>query len=86
MGSVVHDIDTVYEMKFRGKGSLPSRGGGGAGAYGKQHKMHHRGWTGSSWEKKHEVGKLITPSILVRRNSFLCKEVALGLLCPVVQK
>ena len=58
---------------------------GAAGAYSHQHTMHRR-CAGSSWKDKHEVCKLITPSIFIRWNSFLCQDVALGLLCPVVPK
>ena len=43
----------------------PTFARGAAGAYGQHHTMHHH-LAGSSWEKKHEVCKLIAPSILIR--------------------
>ena len=47
---------------------------------------YRKGLAWSCWEDKHEVCELIIPSLLIRWNSFLCQEVALGLLCPVVPK
>ena len=43
---------------------------GAAAVYSQQHTMHRR-WAVSSGEEKHEVCRLITPSILIRGHSFL---------------
>ena len=46
---------------------------GAAAVYSEQHTMHHR-WAVSRGEEKHEVCRLITPSILIRGHSSFARK------------